>query len=166
MTQPQPHTDPESRRSFVMPLTCTPPRLPADTASEHLVDRILPTGAGQWIYFAAVGALIIIAPLLPTRPGLAVGAAGTLAGSAWCLANLWRCREAHCLITGFGWLALFGLMVVELAAGRSFIRGTESSAFLVILLIGVMFEMLWQARFGTNALLVLDTGGAKGTHRR
>lgn len=166
MSQPPQRTDSESRRSFVMPLTCSPPRLPADSASKHLVDRMQPTGSGQWIYFAVVGALVVIAPLLPVRPGLAVGAAGALAGSAWCLANLWRCREAHCLITGFGWLALFGLEVIELAAGRSFIYGTESSAFFISLLVGFLFEMLWQAPFRTTALLVVDTGGTKGIARR
>src|SRR5579859_3955261 len=118
----------DRRHSFVMPLTCAPARLPADTTSKHLVDRLQPTGASQWLFFAVVGALVIAAPLLPTRPGLAVGALASFAGSAWCLANFWRCREAHCIVTGGGWAALFVLQIIELAIGRSLIHGTESSS--------------------------------------
>lgn len=150
MTQQPQRTD--SRRSFVMPLTCSPPRLPADTVSKNLIDRILPTGPGQWIYFAAVAALVIVALLLPTRSGLAVGAVASFAGSAWCLANFWRCREAHCIVSGGGWAALFLLQVVELGIGRSMIHGTESSLFVAILVIGLVFECVWQAAFGTNAV--------------
>lgn len=139
-------------RSFVMPLTCSPPRLPADTASKHLVDRLQPTGFSQWLFFAVVGALVLAAPFLPTRPGLAVGALASFAGSAWCLANFWRCREAHCIVTGGGWAVLFALQLVELGIGRSVIHGTESSVFLAILVIGLVFECGWQMAFGTNAV--------------
>lgn len=142
----------DSRRSFVIPLTCSPSRLPADTASKHLVDRLQPTGSVQWPFFAFVGALVIAAPLLPTQPGLAVGAVASFAGGTWCLANFWRCREAHCIVTGGGWAALFLLQLVELGIGRSVIHGTESSVFLAILVIGLAFECVWQAAFGTNAV--------------
>lgn len=151
MNQGPTHGD-DQRSSFVMPLTCSPPRLPADTAAKHLVDRLQPTGTSQWLFFAVVGALVVAAPFLPTRPGLAVGAVASLAGSAWCLANFWRCREAHCIITGGGWAALLALQLVELGMGRSVIHGTESSAFLAILVIGLVFECGWQVVFGTNAV--------------
>ena len=144
--------DARSRRSLMVPLTCSPPRLHADTASRRVVDLVLPTGAAERVYFVVVAALIVAAPLLPTRPGLAVGALAAFAASAWCLANFWRCREAHCVITGVGWGALFALQLAELGIGRSLIHGTESSAFLGILVIGLLFECGWQVAFGTNAL--------------
>jgi hypothetical protein len=40
----------------------------------------------------------------------------------------------------------------HLAAGRSFVLGSEGLVFLAIL-IGVGFEMLWRLRHGTNALV-------------
>ena len=141
-----------TRRSLIVPLTCSPPRRPADTASKHLVDLVLPTGAAERVYFVVVAALVIAAPFLPTRPGLAVGALAAVAGSVWCLANFWRCREAHCVITGAGWGGLFALQIVELGIGRSLIHGAESSAFVGILVIGLLFECCWQVAFGTNAL--------------
>lgn len=146
------------RRSLIVPLTCSPPRLPADTASKHLVDLVLPTGAAERVYFVVVAGLVIAAPFLPARPGLAVGALAAFAGSAWCLANFWRCREAHCVVTGAGWGALFALELVELGVGRSLIHGTESSAFVGILVIGLLFECCWQMAFGTNALTRDATG--------
>ena len=145
-------TSTRSRRSLIVPLTCSPTRLPADTASKHLIDLVLPTGAAERVYFAVVAALVIAAPFLPTRPGLAVGALAALAASAWCLANFWRCREAHCIVTGVGWAALFALELVEFGIGRSVLHGAESSAFVAILVIGLVFECGWQVAFGTNAL--------------
>ena len=153
MNQQPAHRDSQSRGSFVVPLTCSPPRSPANTAPKNLVDRIQPTGSAQWIYFAVIGALVIIAPLLAVRPGLAVGAVAAFAGSAWCLANFWRCREAHCVVTAGGWAALFALELVELGIGRSVIHGSESGAFFAILIIGLVFECAWQVRFGTNAMI-------------
>ena len=160
MNQGPTHDD-GPRRSFVMPLSCSPPRLPADSTAKHVVDRLQPTGSSQWLFFAAVGALVIAAPFLPTRPGLAVGAVASLAGSAWCLANFWRCREAHCIITGGGWAALFVLQLVELGIGRSVIHGSESSVFLAILVIGLVFECTWQVVFGTNAVSRHATGAGR-----
>ncbi len=161
MTRGPNRADDGPRPSFVMPLTCSPARLPADTRSKHLVDRLQPTGASQWLFFAVVGAFVIAAPLLPTRPGLAAGALASLAGSAWCLANFWRCREAHCIVTGAGWAGLFFLQIIELAIGRSLVHGAESSLFVAVLVIGVVFECGWQGAFGTNAVR-RDAPGARG----
>ena len=145
-------TDQVSRRSLTIPLTCSPPRLRADTRLARFADWIQPRGAWQYVYFAAVAIAIGIAPSLPTRAGLLLDAAATFAGSAWCLVNLWRCREAHCLVTGFGWAALFVVEVAELAIGRSVTRGSDGLIFVAILIAAVCFEWGWQLRFGTNAL--------------
>lgn len=144
--------DHSPRGPLTVPLMCSPPRLPADTRMMRLADRIQPRGPWQWVYFAAVAVAIGAAPSLPTRAGLALAAGATLAGSAWCLVNLWRCREAHCVVTGFGWAALFALIVAEAAIGRSVIRGTESLVFVAILVVAICFEWGWQMRYGSNAL--------------
>lgn len=130
----------------------------ACTPSRRLRDRVFPTGAGQWIYFAAVAIGISVAPILAVRPGLLLGAAATFAGSAWCLVNFSRCREAHCVVTGYGWTALGVLELVEFAAGRSVISGDESLAFVAILVVGVIFEICWRIRYGSSALKEVGHG--------
>ena len=139
-------------RSRTIPLVCSPPRLPANTRGKRLADRLQPTGAGQWIFFAAVSLGISVAPVLPTRPGLALGAVVTLAASGWCLTNFWRCWEAHCIVSGLGWTSLGLLELVELALGRSIIKGDEGLVFVAVLVVALVFECAWSALSGTNAL--------------
>lgn len=145
--------DPERQRSGNIPLVCPPPRRPANTRGRRLADRLLPTGVGQWIFFAAVAVGISVSPLLPTRPWLALGAVVTFAASGWCLTNFWRCREAHCVVNGFGWAALGLLEVAELALGRSVIMGDEGLVFVAVLVVALAFECGWRARSGTSALV-------------
>src|SRR5690242_11518268 len=80
--------------------------------------------------------------------GLWLDLVATVAASVWCLVNFWRCREAHCIATGTGWAALAVLIAIELAAGRSFVLGSEGLVFLAILLAGLGFEALWRLRHG------------------
>ncbi|MFZ0918714.1 MAG: hypothetical protein WB807_07005 [Candidatus Dormiibacterota bacterium] len=141
----------DSRRSR-LPLVCPPPRLSADTRAKQMADRLLPKGIAQWVYFAIVAAGVAIAPTLPLRPGLGLALAATVAASWWCLVNFWRCREAHCVVTGVGWAALATLEVVELSLGRSFLFGSEGLFFIAILILALAFEGLWRARHGTSAL--------------
>ena len=100
-----------------------------------------------------VAIAISAAPTLAREPGLALDLAATVAASAWCLVNFWRCREAHCIVTGTGWAALAVLIAIELAVGRGFVLGSEGLVFLAILIAGVGFEVLWRLRHGTNALV-------------
>lgn len=136
-----------------MPLLCSPPPMAADTRSKRLADRVLLTGRGRWVFFAAVAVAVSVAPTLARAPGLALDLVATAAASAWCLVNFWRCREAHCIVTGTGWAALAVLIAIELAAGRSFVLGSEGLVFLAILIAGVGFEVMWRLRHGTNALV-------------
>jgi hypothetical protein len=69
-----------------------------------------------------------------------------------CSANFWRCRHAHCLITGGGWLALSAVAFAGVAAGHSLIIGWEQTAFLVILAIALTFEVSWFIARRTNAM--------------
>src|SRR6516165_5553939 len=108
----------ESQRALtVVPSCCgpgamfgwSPPALPADTNLKRRVDRMMPrSGLSFVIFFAVVIALLNVGVILPRRMDLvAIGVVGLAAGS-WCAVNFWRCRHAHCVITGAGWLALAG----------------------------------------------------------
>jgi hypothetical protein len=104
------------------------------------------------IFFAAVVALLNVGVVLPKRLDLvAVGLAGLAAGG-WCALNFWRCRHAHCVITGVGWLVLAGFAFVEAGLGRSLIHGDEGLVFLTVLGAGLVVEAGWYALRGTNAI--------------
>jgi hypothetical protein len=131
----------------------SPSALPADTELKRRVDRILPrSGPPVVIFFAAVIALLNVGLILPTRLDLAATGVASLAAGSWCSANFWRCRHAHCMITGAGWLALAGFAFLEAALGRSLIHGDEGLVFLAVLGAGLLFECVWYWTHGTNAV--------------
>ncbi len=135
-------------------LACwSPPDLPADSAVKRGVDRFLPRrGVPVVLFFATVVGLLILAPRLPGSPELAlVGRAALLAG-AWCAVNFWRCRHAHCAVTGAGWLTLALVSFIGAASGHSLIAGAEDEAFLAVLVAGLAFEGVWYLNRGTNAV--------------
>ena len=70
----------------------------------------------------------------------------------WCALNFWRCRHAHCLVTGAGWLGLSLLALVGAGLGHSVVGGHERGVFVVVLVIGFIFEAAWQITRGTNAM--------------
>ena len=142
-----------TRGSSGIPLFCAPDPMAADTRAKRIANRVLPTGRSQWVFFAAVAIAIAAAPSLSREPGLWLDLVATVAASAWCLVNFWRCREVHCIVTGTGWAALAVLIAIELAVGRSFVLGSEGLVFLAILVVGIGFEALWRLRHRTNALV-------------
>jgi hypothetical protein len=83
----------------------SPPSLVADTPLKRRAD-VLRTGT-----LGAIGIVVVVVGLLnlaahlPARPALAVDALAGLAAGGWCSLNFWRCRHAHCLVTGPGWFA-------------------------------------------------------------
>ena len=131
----------------------SPPALPADTNLKRRVDRMMPrSGLSFVIFFAVVIALLNVGVILPRRMDLvAIGVVGLAAGS-WCAVNFWRCRHAHCVITGAGWLALAGFSFLEAGLGRSVIHGDEGLVFLGVLGLGLVFEAAWYVARGTNAV--------------
>jgi hypothetical protein len=138
-----------------------PPR-PADTALKRLVDRLLPrTGLPAVLFFAAVVGLLSLAQALPAPGYLAVDALAALVAGGWCVLNFWRCRHAHCLISGVGWLGLGGFALVEAALGRSLIGGDEQPAFPAILAAALLFEGAWYLARGSNAV----APGGRGSGR-
>jgi len=134
-------------------LGCSTPNMPADSGAKRAVDRLLPrSGWAFCLYFLAVAALLSLADQLPTRGGLAVTAAAALAGGAWCSLNFWRCRHAHCVVTGAGWLLLAVLALLGAALGHSLLGGGENIVFLAILLAGALFEVGWYASHRSHAI--------------
>ena len=125
-----------------------PPALPADTPAKRAVDRFLPKpGRPAVIFFAAVIGLLGLGQALPAPWYLAVDAVAFLAGGGWCALNFWRSRQAHCLLTGIGWLLLALFAAAEAGLGRSVIHGDEQLAFVGILAVSLAFEAAWyQAR--------------------
>ena len=138
------------------------PLLPAGTAVKRRVDRLLPRwGWPAVAYFAAVAGLFGLAQNLPAPAYLAVDAAAFAAGGIWCALNFWRGRQAHCLLTGSGWLLLALFAAAEAGVGHSLISGDEQLVFLAILAIGLGFEAFWYLTHRTNAV----TNGPAGQPR-
>ncbi len=131
----------------------SPPPLPADTALKRRVDRVLPrSGLRLVVFYAAVVALLNVGLVLPKRLDLAAVGVASLAAGGWCAVSFWRCRHAHCVVTGVGWLALAGFAFVEAGLGRSLIHGDEGLVFLAVLAAGLAVEGAWYAVRGTNAI--------------
>lgn len=121
------------------------PSVPGDSRAKQIVDQVLPKGAWRCVFFVAIAVGLSV-------PNLLVGAVATLAASAYCLLNFWRCREAHCIVSGTGWAALALFEFAEVARGHSLIHGDESLVFLVILALAIAFEVYWRVRHGSNAV--------------
>lgn len=132
------------------------PLLPADTLAKRMADRLLLRGLLPRQTYVALTAFAVagtvLASLLPTRPGL-VGYAGTaFVVGVYCSLNVWRCRAAHCLVTGPGYLLYGALASVEAGLGRSLVGGYEGPIFLALFAVAVLFEAGWRIRRGTSVL--------------
>jgi hypothetical protein len=90
--------------------------------------------------------------ILPPRLDLVAVGLASLAAGSWCSVNFWRCRHAHCVITGAGWLAPAVFTFLEAGLGRSLIHGDEGLVFLGVLGAGLVFECTWYMTRGTNAI--------------
>lgn len=131
----------------------SPPDLPADTAAKRALDRLLPrSGAPAAVYWSVVIALLILAPQLPVQVSLVVDGLAALVAAAWCGANFWRCRHAHCLITSTGWTVLALLEFIADGLGLVAIAGYWQLAFLALLALGFAFEGIWYAARRTTAV--------------
>ena len=132
----------------------SPPPLPAGTRWQRRADRYLPTsGVPCLAYIAAIVGLLSLAPHLAPRGRLGLDATALVAAGGWCALNFWRCRHAHCLFTGAGWLALGAMALVEVGLGHSVIAGYEQPVFLGALVAGLGFEAAWTLSRRTNAMV-------------
>ncbi len=125
----------------------------AAAPAKRRLHRLLPAcGLPAIGYFAGVIALLGVAQILPPPAYLLVDAVAFLAAGSWCGVNFWRCRQAHCLATGSGWLLLAMFAVAEAGFGRSLIGGDEQLVFLGTLAIGLIFECVWNLMHRTSAV--------------
>ena len=129
----------------------SPPSRLADTTLKHRVDRLL-VGSPALGVLLVVIALLSLAPHVPMRASLGVDGLAALVAGGWCSLNFWRCRHAHCLVTGAGWLVLALFAIVETGIGRSVIHGGEQIIFLAVLAAGLLFEGGWYLTQRTNAV--------------
>jgi hypothetical protein len=145
----------------------SPPLLAADTRLKRWVDRVLPrTGLPVGLYFGAVAVLLSVAPHLTLRGALAMDGLAALLGGGWCSLNFWRCRHAHCLVTGGGWSLLALFSFVEAGMGRTYIGGDEGLVLLGLLAAGLLFEGAWSCLFRSNIVLAPTRApGLTGTRR-
>lgn len=130
----------------------SPPSLVADSDLKRRVDLIRLGNAASIGVLVVVIGLLNLAAHLSVRQALFVYGLTGFAAGGWCLLNFWRCRHAHCLITGPGWLTFAAFALIEATLGRSVIDGNEEGLFFGILGVAVLFEIGWYARYRTNAI--------------
>jgi hypothetical protein len=130
----------------------SPPPVEADTAAKRRVDSVLSRPAAWCGVVAIVIVAFNLAAHVPSRGALTLDGVAAVVAGGMCSANFWRCRHAHCLITGAGWLALSIVAFAGVVAGHSLIGGWEQTAFVAILAIALAFEASWYLARRTNAI--------------
>ena len=133
---------------------CAPPRRPAHNRVERILDWYVTLTApflrGCMVFFV-VGAVAVVSVRLGPTAGLALTAAYLTVHSTYCLSNFVRCREAHCIVTGSGWLVLAVVAAGGAVMGQD-IRPEVWDTFLVVSAAGFGFEFVWKAARGSSAL--------------
>ena len=134
--------------------TCAPAAAPPTNALERALDTYTnltaPLLRGCFL-FPILAAVVLVSFRLGTPGGLWLAAAYFLVFGGYCLANFARCREAHCVVTGWGWLALAVIGAWSAIDDRA-ILGVLWNAFAVVAIIGFAFEAAWTRLRGTHAL--------------
>ena len=133
--------------------TCAPEASPARNGFERFLDAYTGMTAPifRGCYSLLVAGALFLASLLSGVPaGLWLSTVYFLAFAAYCLANFARCREAHCVVTGSGWVLVGAASLVGALLGRPSL-GEVWTAFLVVAVLGHGFEGIWRAARGTNA---------------
>ncbi len=134
--------------------TCGPPATPARNRFERALDAYtsvtapLVRGCLVFVTFAVVG---VTSSALGPAGGMLVEAGFFGLIATYCLANFARCQEAHCIVTGLGYLTLAVVGFAATLAGRD-LRTAEWIAFVGVTVVGHAFEAAWKVARGTNAL--------------
>src|SRR5260370_20696070 len=102
------------------------------------------------------GASFAVGGAVGGRAGLAIASAYVTVIGLYCLLNFLRCREAHCAVTGPGFLPPAGLrFAAALVPGSALSRyrtGTEAAVYPVILAAGYGLELAVGGRTGRRVL--------------
>jgi hypothetical protein len=134
--------------------TCGPPAGPARNRFERALDAYTSVTAPLvrgCLVFVTVAAVGVTSSALGPAGGLLVETGFFLLIATYCLANFARCQEAHCIVTGIGYLTLAVVGFAATLAGRD-LRTAEWIAFVGVTVVGHAFEAAWRAARGTNAL--------------
>ena len=131
------------------------PRNRFERALDAYTNLTAPFVRGCFV-FVTVALVVLASSRLGRAGGVPVQAAFLLLIATYCLANFARCREAHCIVTGLGYLSFAIVGAWAVFAGRD-VRSGEWIAFLAITLLGHAFEALWRRARGTNALRLART---------
>ena len=133
--------------------TCAPPPSPAANLWERTLDTYVnltaPVLRGCWA--PALGAGVFLVSRWAGGAGLYVSAAYFAAYGTYCLANFARCREAHCIVTGIGWLILAAVALGGALTGQGSLSQVWT-AFLIVFVLGHGFELVWAATRHTHVL--------------
>jgi hypothetical protein len=134
--------------------SCALPARPAHNRLERILDRYVGLTAPLLrgcLVFCVVGAVWAASFRFGPTAGLVLTAAYLTVHSTYCLSNFVRCREAHCIVTGIGWLVLVAVAVEGALAGQDFRRAVWD-AFLAVAIAGFAVELIWTAARGSTAL--------------
>lgn len=133
---------------------CSPlapsPRNRFERALDAYTQITAPLVRGSFV-LVTIAFVVLASSRLGAAGGAPVQAAFFLLIATYCLANFARCREAHCIVTGLGYLALAIAGLWATVAGRD-LRSAEWIAFVAVTLAGHTFEAAWASARGTNAL--------------
>ncbi len=134
--------------------SCAPVAAPPENAFERALDTYTnltaPVLRGCCL-FPILAAVVWGSFRLGMPGGLWLAAAYFLVFGSYCLANFARCREAHCVVTGWGWLALGVIGTWGAFTGHD-VLGVLWNAFAVVAIAGFAFEAVWTTTQGTHAL--------------
>ena len=127
-----------------------PPKNSLERALDAYTSLTAPFLRGCCV-FPVVAAVVVGSFRLGIPGGLWLAAAFFLVFGGYCLANFARCRETHCVVTGWGWLAL-AVIGAWAAIGDRASLGVLWDAFAGIAVVGFAFEGAWATLRGTHAL--------------
>ena len=137
-----------------------PASLPQTRAWHRYADRVLAATRPSLVaLLIGLGVLAsLLSKALPGGLAMVPLAAFFFVAGGWCLLNFARSREAHCVVDGFGWT---GLAVVSLAAAVAGLDAATAAwiAFVVILVVAILFETSWASTAGTTAFTRTSSGG-------
>lgn len=91
---------------------------------------------GAWITIAIV---VAVSTSAEGRVATGIVAGFATLFATYCLLNFWRCREPHCVVTGFGWTAVAIAGVAATIIGGSVARWLWV-AFAFVWVVGMAYE--------------------------
>jgi hypothetical protein len=116
---------------------------------DNYVGLTAPVLRGCWAIPVALGVFFVSRGIGPG--GLYIAGLYFAAYSAYCIANFARCREAHCVITGFGWGVLAIVALVAAVMQLPWLNPIWN-AFLIVFVVGHGLELIWAAVRHTHVL--------------